>query len=294
MFRHDRESSCFLRPSHRDAAQGDRRALTLLELLLAMSIMVLIAGALGALAKTVELNSEYAEGHGQATQHARVALERITRNVNEATANELFPGFRMVYTHGGTWKFPDTLVVWHPARTATNPQGLPRQPKGLPCFDELVIYCPNPQAPNQLMEITLPGDVRPAYAAKELAAWETELEAIKVSAAAKKVVLTELLRVGTSADLGSGQRLGMVRFVSRLRPSKTEWEQYQKEQRKWEDLSWAQGLRGVQSGLRQAWLRIELQLMPGAEAATSDPSGQQAIPFFGSAAMYYSLERKSP
>ena len=56
-------------------------------------------------------------------------------------------------------------------------------------------------------------------------------------------------------------------------------------------MPWVQGVYGSQSGLRQAWLRFELQLMPSEISADRDSSGQQAIPFFGSAAVYYEMHR---
>jgi hypothetical protein len=41
--------------------------------------------------------------------------------------------------------------------------------------------------------------------------------------------------------------------------------------------------------MRQSWLRTELQLLPG-DASSADTTGQQAVPFFGSAALYYQVE----
>lgn len=279
------------REKTRRPAPGGWRGLTLLELLLAISIMVIIAGALGALAKTVELSSEYGEGHGEVTQHARVVLERMTRTVNEAAANERFSGFLVVPQRVGMWPFPDTLVVWHPPRIATNPKGLPRNPEGLPCYDELVIYCPDPASPNQFLEITLPNDTRTVPAAHDEAAWASELALIKTSTTACKVVLTGLLRTGLLPEARPALRLGMVRFASRLRPSQEQWDKYQQGDLTWDQLPWAQGMYGSRTGLRQAWLRIELQMMPGETAAANDPGGQQAIPFFGSAAVYYHLQK---
>ena len=68
------------------------RGLTLLELLVAMSIMAMVVVSLGTLANGVQQGFDYTEGHSTATQHARVTLERITRSVREAQASEQFPG----------------------------------------------------------------------------------------------------------------------------------------------------------------------------------------------------------
>jgi len=266
---------------------GNRGGLTLLEMLLAVSILVLIAGSLGALAQAVQSGSDYGEGHGMAAQHARITLERITRTVSEATANEQFPGILVVAETLGSWRFPDTLVVWHPT-------GQARQPTGLPCFDELVIYCPNPQSPGQLWELTIPAgsDARTVPAVTDTTSWTAELNAIKASQTASRVVLTDLMRTATVSQGNSGAQRAVVRFVDRLRPSKDEWDKYQAGKLPWEQLSWVQGMFSPKTGLRQSWVRIELQLLPVATSSGNAASLQkQTIPFLGSATLYYDLQR---
>ncbi|MEE9603314.1 MAG: hypothetical protein V3V75_08425, partial [Thermoguttaceae bacterium] len=100
--------------------------MTLLELVIAMSILVMVAGALGALSKTVQQGYEYNEGHGLATQHGRVTLERIRQTAAEAIANEKFPGMIVLADRVSVWRFPDTLVIWHPETAPVDPDGLPR------------------------------------------------------------------------------------------------------------------------------------------------------------------------
>jgi len=269
---------------HRSLRPRRRAGLTLLELLIAISIMVIIVGTLSGLAKAVQLSSEYSDGHAAATQHGRVCLERITRVVNEATANESFPGFIVVAEKVNTWRFPDTLVVWHP-------EGSPVDPEGLPRVNELVMYCPDPTCPSRLLEITIPGDTRTVPPIEDEAAWASGVAAYKASNTAQKVPLTDLLRTCSVPESADPVQRGAVRFESRLRPSANQWNRYQAGTLAWERLSWVQGIYGSQTGLRQAWLRIELQLMPGATAASNDPGGQQAIPFLGSAAVYYEMHR---
>jgi prepilin-type N-terminal cleavage/methylation domain-containing protein len=266
------------RPSRR------RRGLTLLELLIAISIMVLVVAALGGLARAVQLGSAYGEGRGTATQHARVVIERITRSVQEATANELFPGFLVVAEEEGGYRFPDTLVVWRPSTAAADPDGLPR-------FNELVIFSPHPKAAGQLMEITVPGDTRQVPPVDQPAAWTAAIAAVKSSLQAESVPLTSLCRVCSPPAPSLSRGRAAVRFESRLRPSAEDWNAYQAGTLPWDDLAWVQGLRGSRAGVRQAWLRMELQLMPGEQAVADDPVGQQAIPFFGSTALYYELKQ---
>ena len=260
------------------------RGLTLLELLIATSIMVIVMGTLAALSKAVQVSTEYSEGHGTATQHARVCLERITRVANEATANESFPGFLVVAEEVGAWRFPDTLVVWHP-------DGSPVDPEGLPRYNELVIYCPDPVIPDQLLEITVPSDTRQVPPAGDASAWASAVDWIKRSPSSQKTPLTSLLRTGLVPEASTTMERGAVRFESRLRPSADDWSSYQGGSLSWNALNWVQGIYGSQTGVRQAWLRIELQLIPDQTSGGIDASGQQALPFFGSAAVYYEMHR---
>lgn len=273
-----------------------RTGMTLLELLLAISIMVIVVGALGGLAKAVQLSSAYSEGHGSATQHARVALERIARTVNEAIANESFPGFIVLAEEEGIWRFPDTLAVWNPDEQVlqTHPERLPLDdPSRQPYYDELVIFCPHPTEPNLLLEV-IPGDARGVPPIENEAAWASDIAVIKTSPASRRVTLTNLLRTCSVTGVDASVQRGAVRFEARLRPSASQWQAYQDGSITWETLPWVQGIYASTTGLRQAWLRTELQLMPGQQTAADDPGGQQVVPFLGSAAVYYRLEREEP
>jgi len=241
-----------------------------------MTIMVMVIGALGGITKAVQMSFEYNQGHSEATQHARVVLERIGRTAREATANEAFPGLAVLAEQVGAWRFPDTLVVWHP-------DGEPVAPQGMPRLDELVIYCPHPNVPGTLVEITTRDTT-------ELSADEAtravQIEAIKRSNASEVTTLTDLLRTGAVADGGDAQLRGAARFETRLRPSEAEWND---SSIAWDDLPWVQGIYGSETGLRQTWVRIEIQLMTGDPPAAGAADRRQAIPFFGSAAVYYTM-----
>jgi hypothetical protein len=265
----------------------------LAELLIATAILTMIVGTMAMLAQAVQQNSDYGDGHGEAAQHSRVTLGRICRNVHEASANASFPGLLVLSTQVGNWQFPDTLVVWHPARSASNPQGLPSAPTGLPLFQELVIYCPQPGSANNLMEITDPGDTRTVPAWSDTTNWATQIAAVIASKTATQTVLTDLLRTAVVSGTNNTTPRGMVRFVTRLTPSAAQWTSYQQAQLAWANLSWAQSLYGSTTGLRQVWLRIEMQLVPGEASLPTDPTGNGAIPFFGSATLYYQMPRGS-
>ena len=102
-----------------------RAAFSLLELVVAISIMVMIMGSMGALSKAVNEGALYGETYGNATQHARVAMERIAATVRGATTSDQFPGLIVLEETIGGWKFPDILVVWHPDGNPADPDGLP-------------------------------------------------------------------------------------------------------------------------------------------------------------------------
>jgi prepilin-type N-terminal cleavage/methylation domain-containing protein len=263
------------------ANRRPRRGLTLVELLISMTIMTMIAGAVGMLAHTVQISSDYADGHSMGTQHARVSLERITRAANKAHANDNFPGAAVFATTVSGWRFPDTLVVWKPASQPVNPDGLP-------LFSELVVFCPDATLPNRLVEITNASDTRQVPALSDAATWASELATLKASTTARKLLLTDLMRTAV-LTAGSPNPRGCVRFEVEFRPTAAEWASYKSGATAWNELSFVQDIYGSQTGLARAWIRIELQVVPGANAA--GVTAQEVLPFLDSAAVYFELHK---
>ena len=102
-------------------------------------------------------------------------------------------------------------------------------------------------------------------------------------------MLTNRMR---TAKLTGGQLRGAVRFVVRLRPTVSEWQNYRAGSVEFEDLAWPQCAAASGAGVRQTWCAIELQMHAGPPVAAGQPTSRDAaIPFFGSAALYSSLER---
>jgi prepilin-type N-terminal cleavage/methylation domain-containing protein len=258
-----------------------RSGLTLLELLIAISIMAMVLASLQAVGMAVYDAFQSDQSRGAATQHARVVLDRISRTVNQATANEQFPGVLVVAESVGGFTYPDTLVVWRPAGTPSAPDGLPR-------FCELVIYCPAMDTPSQFLEITLPSDTRTVPVPSDTASWSSAITAIKKNRTGNITVLTGLLRPCMTSGTGSESSRGAVRFLVRLRPSDADWTSYKAGMSPWQQLPWVQGICGSQTGLRQAWVRMEIQLVG---TGSGSGSSQQPAPFFGSAAVYYEMHR---
>jgi prepilin-type N-terminal cleavage/methylation domain-containing protein len=254
-----------------------RRAVTLVELLIAMAVMSIICGALGMLATTVYTASEYGEGNSTANQHGRVVIERIERIVRQAVANEDHPGIAVLSDRVGSWTFPDTLIVW---TVDTNDDNLPQ-------MRELVVFCPDPSQPQELLELTDPNDTTTVSLRDEDASsLRTAVDRLRQSPG-KRVLLTELVRV---AKVGVQWRAA-VRFHRELRPSGADWQAYKSGSTAWEQLPWVQDIKGSSFGLRQSWVRFELQLMPSHSDVDGDVSGQETLILFGSAALYYQMQR---
>lgn len=280
--------------------RSPRSALTLLELLIAMSVMVMIVGTLGGLARAVQSAADYGGGHAVAIQQAQVALERITRAANEAWANENFPGFYVLEEEEGGRLYRDTLVVWHPDPEIEHADRLPLEDANrLPYCDELIVYCPHPDEPNRLVEIR---SRRAEEIGDSEAQWLAAIETFKKQMCLDEAIfsspdapeypactLTERLQTSPVSDGDDAPRRAAVCFERLLRPSDEQWQDVTNIG--WEELPWAQQLCFAKKGIRQAWLRIQMQLLP-AEAGQSGASGQQPIPFFGSAAIYYAMHQE--
>ena len=262
------------------------RGLTLVELLMAMSVMMIVGGAVAALASAAHMGNEYNGGVAKATQHGRVVVERIARSVRGATAAEDHPGCVVLDETVGDHRFAETLVVWHPV-------GEPANLNGPPLVSELVIFSPNPEDPTQLLEITAPSDARELpFSVLSTEAGRKQIERIKVDPTSKRVLLTDMLRVGrvsTASLLGGAGLRAAVNFARRLRPSEAQWNDHRAGRLAWNDLAWPQGIRSNGVGLRQVWLHFEIQLAPHATAAGAASTGE-IVPFFGSAAIFYPMK----
>ena len=256
--------------------------MTLVELLLASSIMAMAVVAMASLGSVTQSAASYTNGHNGVVEQARMIAARIKRTVEGATASDEFPGFIVIAATVDGQRFPDSLVVWHPEGDAVDPDGLPRA-------NELVIYTPHPAFPNTLVEITLPGDSQIMPAISDTASWRSELLSAQLGADSKQVVLSRQLRVcTTTGEAFNGytpKRRGAIRFEGRLRPSAEEVDFYKAATLDWDAMTWAQGIRSAETGLRQAWVRFELQLVP------EDVVGGESVPFFGSAALYHEMKR---
>ncbi|HMC11003.1 MAG TPA: prepilin-type N-terminal cleavage/methylation domain-containing protein [Pirellulaceae bacterium] len=263
-----------------------RRGLTLAELLIASTIMLLIATAVATLAETVHSTNDYCKGYTVAAQHARVALTRIERAVQNAIANEQFPGCLVVTEQAGSQVLPSTLVIWNPTT------GTVANPTGLPLISEIVVFGPDPAHPNHLIEIRSPTEATAVPVASDMSAWRTLTDRLKTSSTTTKIQLTDRMRTapltGNYTDsLTPADLRGAVRFRRLMAPSDTEWGQYRAGTRTWQNIAWPLDSYRSTSGTRAVACQTELQIAPGGMASAA----VTAIPFYGSASISYELPR---
>ena len=252
---------------------------TVTELLIALALVGMIAAACAGLFLASERAFVLARGYAAVAEEGQLVVERIRRAVERSHATLKFPGFLVLESIAGGWRFPDTLIVWCPAEVVGSARELPR-------MDEVVVFCPDPSVPNRLVEVRFPGNTEIGFSAGELEGWRTAIAEGLQSPNAEVVVLTDRLRTVTLESGGSLRRQSGVFFFDLLRPSDEELAQFRNGALTWEDLPWVQNAYGTQYGLRQHWLRIELQLVSGEDATAGE-----VVPFFGSAAVYYGISR---
>ena len=260
------------------ARAARRRGLTLTELLIAGTIMAMLAGGMGTLVMTVHSTNDYCRGQAIAAQHARVTLDRIDRAVRMAQTSESFPGCLVVSEAAGGHEFPDTLVVWSPTGSAADPNGLPRA-------SELALYCPDPALPQRLIELRDASNTTVCPAVTNEAGWATLVDTLKSSATATKVELTDRVRTASTNGAASDLR-ACVRFRLLLTPSAADWAAYKAGTLAWRDIAWPLDYYSTQTGMRRVVCQSELQILPSDENAA-----QVAVPFFGSATLTYELTR---
>jgi len=262
-----------------------RRGLSLTELLVASTIMVMIASGMASLAMTVHSVNGFTQGRIVAAQHARVALGRIEYTIDHGVASEQFPVCLVVTEQAGAQELPQSLVVWRPETTAVDPNGLPR-------VNELLIYAPDPTQPTKLTEFRAASNASVVPATSDTASWRTLIESLKTSATTDKVVITDRLRTAPlsgqwTAALPASQLRGVIRFNRIMAPSAGQWSQYKAGTRTWTALAWPLDSYRLSSGTRAVTCQTELQIVCGDMASATTT----AVPFFGSALRTYELAR---
>lgn len=255
--------------------------MTLAEMLVATAIMGMMAAALSTIALAVQMAHEYASDQGIMAQHARVIIERIQRSFSDAIASEDFPGAQVVTYYDSTYPFPQAIAIW-------NPTGLAAEPDGWPRVDELKFFAADPDSPNRLLEFQATGDSRTAPTTS--AGWQSLIEELLANADVEKVELTDMI-AAPKLVAGAATSYSTLRFEMRVRPDLTEVADMRDGVQTWESLRWPQRSYGSSSGTRQSWVAFQFQVAPDATAAQESSVNPEAAPFFGSAAIFYAIEK---
>lgn len=250
--------------------------MTLVELLVAGVVLTMIVGAMVALAKTVQVGADYAHGRGEIAQHGRVVIDRIERAVRTAHATPTEPGVAVVTRIVGAHALPDTLVVW---RGDANVDAVPQA-------SEIVVYAPNYSQPQELLELTFPGDAT-TVSFSNATTLKATIDGLRSTGT--QAVLTTLLHT-VEPSLNSGL-CGCVWFVAELHPTAGEMQNYNYGMTTWESLPWPQGWNSSTTAMRQAWVRLEVQLKPDENAATVGEQRGDHAAFFGSATLAIGVKK---
>ena len=247
---------------------GRRRGFTLAELLCATAILTLLAGAMGTLAYGVSGANDYCRGQNEAAQHARVALERIRRNVINCKASESFPGCMIASTTVASYTYPDRLLIWKSDGVAAAATEYPKR-------SDLIVYTYNPSRPIELLEITTTDTT--ALSSISSTELNTVVDAMLASPSSTKTVITDRLEIKISR--------GKIRFRIIMSPTAAQWTEYKGSTRTWANIDWPLDQYGTGTGNRRVSCLTEIQML------ADDTSEQPAIPFFGSATKVYQLAK---
>jgi hypothetical protein len=237
------------------------------------------------LGAAAQQTNQYTQARAAAQQHARVSLERMQRIIREATVAPNYPGIAVVYDQIGTYLYPDTLIVWHPA------SGTPANAAGPPLVSECVFYCPDPANPSQLVELTAPTNLNTLSldpTVLNTTSGRTTVNSIKTASSSVKTLLTDLLRTFNPSGSSSATR-GCVRFNYELNPSAAEWTSYKAGSLLWKNMSWPTVMYSSAYGTRHIRVQIELHLVAHERVGSTDNVGLLAYPFFGSATLHQGL-----
>ncbi len=262
-----------------------RRGFTLPELLCAVAILTLLAGAMGTLSYGVSTAGDFSRGQNEAAQHARVALERIRRNVLGSKASESFPGCMVASTTVASYTFPDRLLIWKSDGVLASATELPNQ-------SDLIVYTYNPSNPVELLEITTI-DNTPLTGTSN-AELNTVVDSLLASPNSTKIAITQRLDIATTGNgtvirlddllADSGSR-GKIRHRIIMSPTAAQWSEYRANTRTWANIDWPLDQYGTSIGSRRVSCLTEIQML------ADDNSEKPAIPFFGSATKVYQLAK---
>jgi prepilin-type N-terminal cleavage/methylation domain-containing protein len=269
---------------------GGRHGFTMIELLMAVSITSMLSVVLGALMVAVQTAREYSNGLETATTQATATIDRIRYIVSQAGVYRIAGqpttvGLAVVNHRWASTDLPDVLVIWSGGRNGglADTGTLYR----LPHVDELVIYSPDPGDATRLVEITVPGNTTDIDFRD--ASFPSDILALIGSNGTERVLICERVRRSSQADLTV--ETGNIRFALEQTPPDSELQPAMPGTAAWYGLPWVQGIVSGDSGLRQANIRMELQVTRHEGDSPETDGTTTAIPYFGSASRRYVYKR---
>jgi hypothetical protein len=258
--------------------------------LIAMTITSLVSIVLGGLILAVHTAREHTDGLGDATLQGQGAIERIKLTVADAgvyrvSGQPTVMGLAVVRQTWSSYSMPSILAVWNGGQSGgMAAAGVQTR---LPKVNELTIYAPDPAAPARLLEITLPARTDSIDFAG--ATFTATVLSLIADSGARKVALCDRLRTSPlTTGGGTPSTAGNVWFELDQLPSATSLAAATPGTSAWNALVWSQGIVGSDFGMRQATLRIELQLALRSTAVQGDAL---TMPFFGSASYRYVYQK---
>jgi type II secretory pathway pseudopilin PulG len=250
---------------------------TLVEMLAAIALCGLIIVGIVTFVQLAEDSFAIGRRSSEAIQIARSCFQQIEKTLDQAFANEFFPGAVVIPRSVGGNTLPETLVVWCPSA------GQPRNPDGLPYLDELIVFSVNNSRPNELRRYRFSTSGLTAAAPSQVTAWQALIDALKSQSPGESEVLTDRLRTFVI----NGRVSGAIRFRVELAPSESEWSN---QSITWNALSWPQGLFGPNRGVRRVSVHTEIQLQDTDTPETTQQEGSHV--FWHSHAFVYTLRKE--
>lgn len=265
------------------ARHPSRAGLTLVELMVAASVMSLVAVTLGGLVHAVDTARSYISGMQLASSQGQFAIDRIKSAVQRAGTYQSESG-STVFGAGVIWNSdrPEILVVWTGGREESrSDQGTSTDP---PPANEIVIYTPDPDAPHRLVEIAVPSATGTVDFAD--AGFETRIrQIISNSEPDERVTICDRIRIAVDGT----DTAAALRFEAEQTPSDGDVATTAPQTSEWRNLNWYGGISSSTAGLRHFLLRIELQVLT--DGTPGDPASKIAMPIFGAASRRYFFER---
>ncbi|MBA3312262.1 MAG: type II secretion system GspH family protein [Planctomycetota bacterium] len=253
--------------------------MTLIELMIAASVMSLVAVVLGGLVHAVDTARTHVEGMQEASAQGRFAVDRIRAAVERSGTYRIGTGATVAGV-AVVWNAdqPEILVVWTGGREDSRAHQSPLN--RLPRANELIIYAPDPNAPQRLVEIVVPSAT--GSIDFDDSGFATRIrQIINSSTSDERVPLCDRVRIATK----DSTTVAALRFEIEATPAKELIASTATGTHAWRDLAWHGGVSTNSSGLRRILIRVEIQVLT--QGTPGDTTSDVSLPVFGAASRRY-------